>query len=127
MITGQRKKHGKVIGPLSTRFPEAAGLGGVALPGAPLLAACGKSSGSAAQTIGKASASPVSTADLKKILDYVGPFDPKHSGAGVTWKLGAVPPYNGNGSFFGKLWQTGITLAQQHIEAIGGPWIQFVA
>ncbi|MCW2541134.1 MAG: amino acid transporter substrate-binding protein [Frankiales bacterium] len=114
--------------PISRRnFLSAAGFGGMALAASPLLAACSTSKPGSAKTIGSATASAASATELKKILDYIGPYDPKFSGAGTTWKLGATLPFSGNGSFFGKLWQSGIDLAVAHIKEIGGPTIQIVS
>jgi len=107
-------------------FLRTAAVGGAVIAASPWLASCSTAKKSA-KTIGSATASAASATDLKKILDYIGPFDPKYSGAGTTFKLGATLPFSGNGSFFGKLWQSGIDLAVTHIKAIGGPTINIVS
>jgi ABC-type branched-subunit amino acid transport system substrate-binding protein len=107
------------------KFLTVAGTGSALLAASPWLAACSTTSNTS-KTIGSATASAASATDLKKILDYIGPYDAKFSGAGTTWKIGATLPFSGNGSFFGKLWQSGIDLAVAHIKEIGGPTINIV-
>jgi ABC-type branched-subunit amino acid transport system substrate-binding protein len=132
MTSSQDDKRGRFDSrPLTSGFSRRnflgmTGLGGAVLLGSPLLAACSSSSSGSLADIGKTTgAAPVAANDLNKILEYA-QVDTANMGAGETWKLGAVLSYSGNGSFFGKLWQSGIDMAVDHIKAIGGPTIQLV-
>jgi ABC-type branched-subunit amino acid transport system substrate-binding protein len=127
---------GDVARPTTSRrdFLRMAGMAGAAALAAPVLAACGSSGSKSSSTTAAgatgtsaaAAGGAATSAELNKIIDYLGTsYDPKYSGAGMTWKIGSVLPFTGNGSFFGGLWSTGIDLAVQHIQAIGGPHIVF--
>ncbi len=96
--------------------------GGVALLATPVLASCGPAGSSGLAPIGEETQQPASPDELKKILEYA-QVDTANMGAGMTWTIGAVLSFSGNGSFFGQLWQSGIDLAIEHIKAIGGPTI----
>jgi len=104
------------------RLLKMAGLGGAALAAAPLLSACGGSTNSSTS----ASPAVASGTDLKKIFDFIGPVDPKYSGAGLTYDLGLVLAFTGPGAFFGRTMSAGAKLAAAHIKALGGPTFNFI-
>ncbi len=105
------------------RLLRMVGLGGAAFAAAPLLSACGGSNGSSTSS---ASAAAASGTDLKKILDFIGPVDPKFSGAGMNYDLGLVLAFTGPGAFFGRTMSAGAKLAAAHIKALGGPTFNFI-
>lgn len=108
------------------------GVGGVAVAGAPLLAACSSSSkssttatttgGSATTASGGATASG-SVADITKYYQ----IDQAHSGKGLTLDTGLVLAFTGPGAFFGRTMSAGAKLAAQHIVALGGPNFNLIA
>jgi ABC-type branched-subunit amino acid transport system substrate-binding protein len=108
-------------------FLRLLGAGGSALTLGPLIAACGSSDkgSGGASSAATAAAKPLTNAQLQKILDYIGPIDPKYSGKGKTMDLGLFLAYSGTGQFFGRLMGSGAKLAAQHIQALGGPTIRF--
>lgn len=96
------------------------GAAGLAAALAPAIAACGSGGGGGGgggAATSAASGSSVSLAQLKKLLD----FDPKYSGAGQKYNVGAILPLTGTGSFYGGVMTHGIDLAVQHIKQLGGP------
>ncbi len=103
---------------------KSAGLGGAAIAAAPLLSACGGGDGGTGTGSGGGKAA--SAADLQKILDFIGPVDPKFSGKGMTYDLGLVLAFTGPGSFFGRTMSAGAKLAAKHIEVLGGPKFNFI-
>ncbi len=105
---------------------KAAGIGGAALAGLPLLSACGsssKSSSGANPGIGGASSSLSGTTSggVQKIKDFVGPIDDKYAAKGMKYDVGVVLAFTGPGAFFGRTMSSGAKLAAKHIAALGGP------
>lgn len=102
---------------------KALGLGGAALAGAPILAACSSSSsgGSTGSGSGGGGGSAPSASDIQKIKDFIGPIDAAHSGKGMKYDLGVVLAFTGPGAFFGRTMSSGAKLAAKHIAALGGP------
>ena len=108
-----------------------AGIGGAAVAASSLLSACGGSSAtsavtSAATAAASAGASP-EAGGVQKILDFIGPIDPKFSGKGLTYDMGLVLAFTGPGAFFGRTMSAGAKLAAAHIEALGGPKFNLIA
>ena len=98
-----------------------AGIGGAAVAASSLLAACGGSS-SGANVVAPAGATKAAGTDaVQKILDFIGPIDPKFAGKGMSYDMGLVLAFTGPGAFFGRTMSSGAKLAAKHIEALGGP------
>lgn len=111
------------------------GAGGVALAGAPILAACSSSSksSSSATTVrgapgssgsGGTTGPAVASGSVADIAKYIGPIDPAHAAKGVAYPFGSVLALSGPGSFYGQVMSNGINLAVKHISALGGPNFQ---
>jgi ABC-type branched-subunit amino acid transport system substrate-binding protein len=98
------------------KYSGAAGLFAAA---SPLIAACSSKGGGSAGTKNESGGTTVSLAELKSALD----FDPAYLGTGNTYNIGAILPLTGTGSFYGGVMTHGITLAVNHIKALGGPTI----
>jgi len=111
------------------RFLRLAGLGGATIAGSSLLAACGGSSTTPASGTGSGSSAPAqaSGGDVQKILDFIGPIDPKFSGKGMAYDMGLVLAFTGPGAFFGRTMSSGAKLAAKHIEALGGPKFNLIS
>lgn len=101
------------------------GAGGLAVAGAPLLAACsggnktatGGTGGSSSGGSTGVTAASGSVADITKYYQV----DPAHSGKGLKLDVGLVLAFTGPGAFFGRTMSAGAKLAVQHIAALGGP------
>lgn len=108
---------------------KVAGLSGAALAAAPLLSACGGSSKSASgsKTGTSTGGGGAATGDVQKILDFIGPIDPKFSGKGMKYDLGLVLAFTGPGAFFGRTMSAGAKLAVKHIEELGGPSFNLIS
>lgn len=91
-------------------------LGGVAVGGIGLLAACGTNSSTPG---GGSSAVPVDTATAKGLQAIFGPGG-KGAGAGVVIPAGMLLAMTGSGAFYGKVMSDGAKLAAAHIKAAGG-------
>ncbi len=115
------------------------GAGGVALAGAPILAACSSSSkstssattvagsGTSATSGSAATTGPaVAAGSVADIAKYIGPIDAAHAAKGVSYTFGSVLALSGPGSFYGQVMSKGINLAVKHISALGGPNFQVV-
>src|SRR4051794_18060021 len=116
-----RPKGERTLEDLARRdFLRLLAAGGSALVASPLLAACGSSDSDSggASSAATAAAKPLTNAQLQKILDYIGPIDPKYSGKGETMDLGLFLAYSGTGQFFGRLMGSGAKLAASHIQAL---------
>ena len=90
----------------------------------PLLAACGGSSSTSPASGGGGGAA---SADVQKILDFIGPIDPKFAGKGLKYDVGLVLAFTGPGAFFGRTMSAGAKLAVKHIEALGGPKFNLIS
>ena len=101
-----------------------AGMGGAAFAAAPLLAACG---GSSSKSPAAAGGGGAASTDVKKILDFIGPIDPKFAGKGLNYDVGLVLAFTGPGAFFGRTMSAGAKLAVKHIEALGGPKFNLIS
>jgi len=109
-----------------------AGLGGAAVAGSSLIAACGGSSnsgkaGSGGSSSGTGASGGTASADVQKILKFIGPIDPKFAGKGLKYDMGLVLAFTGPGAFFGRTMSSGAKLAVKHIEALGGPSFNLVS
>jgi branched-chain amino acid transport system substrate-binding protein len=100
---------------------RAAGLGSLAIAGTPLLAACGSSSGG-----GGVGSSTLSSSDITKLKDLVGPIDAKSAGKGLKVDVGGVLAFSGPGAYFGRTMSKGMKLGAKHIAALGGPHFNLV-
>lgn len=118
----------EIFGRLSRRqVLKAAGVGGAALASLPLLSACGDSDDGGGTTTGSGGDSGgAASGDIQKIKDYVGPIEEEFSGKGQTVDIGLVLAFTGPGAFFGRTMSAGAKLAAKHIEALGGPKINFI-
>lgn len=67
---------------------------------------------------------PAEAGDVGERLNALGFEGGAKAGQGKTWKLGAVLPLSGSGSFYGKVMKEGVELAVKHIREAGGPDIQ---
>lgn len=65
-------------------------------------------------------------ADVSQIADCIGPFDEATSGGDLEVSIGAALSFSGPGAVFGELQSSGIELAVEHIEALGGPTIEIL-
>lgn len=104
-------------------------LSGIALTtGGLVLTACGGGRGqSAGGSPSSASAgNPTTLTEEEKhtLLSMIGPVDPAHSGAGLTWKIGGAFPFTGPSAYYEQIEGDGLRLAAQHIPQLGGPTIQ---
>lgn len=122
----------RLFGNMSRRgFLRLAGMGGAVVVGSSFLAACGSSGSGASSSSGSTSSSGggggSSTVDVQKILDYIGPVDPKFAGKGMKYDMGLVLAFTGPGAFFGRTMSAGAKLAVKHIEALGGPSFNLIS
>src|SRR5580704_19112946 len=95
-------------------------IGGAVLGAAPFIGA-GMANAMPARAAKVAALTPPELAALKAAL---GPVNPKYSGKGETWNIGALLPLSGPGLPQGVSMSRGIALAAKHIKAIGGPTIK---
>ena len=121
--SGNEEFNPELFGRMSRRqMLRLAGLGGVAAATGSLLAACGGSSGTKVSSgASNAGSGGAATGDVQKILDFIGPIDPKFAGKGLKYDMGLVLAFTGPGAFFGRTMSSGAKLAVKHIEALGGP------
>lgn len=116
------------------RLLKGAGTTALVAGSAPLISACGSSSTSsshgggstataATTTSGGASGGDIAS-QLRQILDLP---TGKAAGQGLTIPVGASMAFSGPSSIYGQIDYAGITLAVNHIKALGGPNLQVQA
>jgi branched-chain amino acid transport system substrate-binding protein len=92
-----------------------------AFVGAVLAAGALTGCGGATQDETAATVTPAGKPDVQRILDYVGPIEPKSSGKGLQLQLGVTVALTGPGSLYGVLELNGARLAAKQIQELGGP------
>lgn len=105
-------------------------MGSAAVATAPVLAACGGSSGGSKPSGGSSSSSSPSggstaSGSVQDITKFV-TIDTANAAKGQTVDMGVVLAFTGAGAFFGRVMSQGCKLAGKHIEQLGGPKFNFI-
>lgn len=104
-------------------FLRLAGAGAGLLGLAPVLAACGSGKAETGSTQRVNSFGDVTVPQIQKLLE----IDPANSLSGEKFRIGALLPLSGAGTYYGDVQSKGLNLAAKNIKALGGPDIEIVA